>query len=38
MEKSKMHILLTELQSNQKNTNFMFSEKEIIACSLTKRS
>ena len=28
MEKSKMHILLTELQSNQKHTSRMFSDKD----------
>jgi hypothetical protein len=38
MEKSKMHILLTELQSNQKITSRMFSEKEMVTCSLLKRS
>ena len=37
VEKSKMHILLTELQSNQKNTSKMFSEKEMIQWSLMKR-
>lgn len=38
MEKSKMHILLTELQSNQKNTRSMFSEREVITNSLRKRA
>lgn len=37
MEKSKMHILLTELMSNQKNTARMFSEREMITFSLLKR-
>ena len=37
MENSKMHILLTELQSNQKNTSRMFSEKEMTMWSLQKR-
>lgn len=37
MEKSKMHILLTELQSSQKVTSKMFSEKEIKEWSLMKR-
>jgi hypothetical protein len=37
MEKSKMHILLTELMSNQKNTARMFSEKEMVTWSLLKR-
>jgi len=38
VEKSKMHLLLTELQSNQKNTSRMFSEREMVTCSLAKRS
>jgi len=33
-----MHMLLTELQSNQKNTSRMFSEREMVSCSLMKRS
>ena len=37
MEKSKMHILLTELQSNQKNTRSMFSEREVTKNALRKR-
>jgi hypothetical protein len=37
MEKGKMHFLLTELQSNQKNTSKMFSDKEVITNSLIKR-
>lgn len=37
MEKSKMHILLTELQSNQKFSAKMFSEREMITWSLLKR-
>ena len=37
MEKSKMHILLTELQSNQKVTSKMFSDKELKEWSLMKR-
>jgi hypothetical protein len=32
-----MHILLTELMSNQKNTAKMFSEREMITWSLLKR-
>lgn len=32
-----MHILLTELMSNQKNTARMFTEKEMITWSLMKR-
>jgi hypothetical protein len=32
-----MHILLTELMSNQKNTARMFSEREMITFSLLKR-
>lgn len=37
MEKSKMHILLTELMSNQKNTARMFTEREMVIFSLLKR-
>ena len=32
-----MHVLLTELQSNQKNTNKMFTEKEMLYWSIMKR-
>lgn len=38
MEKNKMHILLIELQSNQKNTKSMFSQQEMVTFSLAKRS
>jgi len=34
VEVHKMHVLLTELQSNQKNTKRMFGEKEIVTNSL----
>ena len=37
MDKSKMHILMTELMSNQKNTANMFPEKEQTYWSLMKR-
>ena len=37
MDKSKMHILLTELMSNQKNVSRMFNEKETLYWSLMKR-
>ena len=33
-----MHILLIELQSNQKNTSRMFSPQEMVMFSLAKRS
>ena len=32
-----MHLLLTELQSNQKNTSSMFSEKDKMIFSLARR-
>jgi hypothetical protein len=32
-----MHLLLTELQSNQKNPAKMFTDKEYMICSLQKR-
>mmetsp|Transcript_20917 Transcript_20917/g.19974 ORF Transcript_20917/g.19974 Transcript_20917/m.19974 type:complete len:445 (+) Transcript_20917:1627-2961(+) len=38
LEQSRMHLLLTELQSNQKNTSSMFTEKELLIKSLDKRS
>lgn len=38
LEKSKAHILLTELRSNQKNTSKMFTERETRIWSLQKRS
>lgn len=37
MDKSKIHILLTELMGNQKNTENMFSDKEMLMWSLMKR-
>ena len=37
MDKNKMHILLTELMSNQKKRASMFSEKEMLYWSLMKR-
>jgi len=37
MDKSKMHILLTELMSNQKNMARMFNDKETLYWSLMKR-
>jgi hypothetical protein len=37
MDKHKMHILLTELMSSQKNTARMFTEKEMLYWSLMKR-
>jgi hypothetical protein len=37
MDKSKMHILLTELLSNQKNTQNMFTDKEMLVWQLMKR-
>ena len=37
MDKSKMHILLTELMSNQKNVSRMFNERETLYWSLMKR-
>lgn len=33
-----MHLLLTELQSNQKNTSSMFTDKELLIWSLERRS
>lgn len=38
VEKQKMHILLTELKSNQKNPSKMFTEHERMLMSLQKRS
>lgn len=38
VEKSKTHILLTELKSNQKNPSKMFTEHEQLVMSLQKRS
>ena len=38
MDKSKMHILLTELMSNQRNIGSMFTRKEKNYWSLVKRS
>lgn len=38
MDKSKMHILLTELMSNQRNIGSMFTKKERNYWSLVKRS
>ena len=38
MEKSKTHILLTELKSNQKNPSKMFTDHEVLVQSLQKRS
>ena len=38
VEKSKTHILLTELKSNQKNPSRMFTEHEQLVMSLQKRS
>ena len=38
VEKSKTHILLTELKSNQKNPSKMFTEHETLVMSLQKRS
>ncbi|CDW77618.1 rab-like gtpase activating [Stylonychia lemnae] len=37
LEQSRIHLLLTELQSNQKNTDSMFTEKELLIWSLQKR-
>lgn len=37
MDKNKIHILLTELMSNQKNTALMFTGKEKLYWSLMKR-
>lgn len=37
LDQSKIHILLTELMSNQKNTARMFTEKEKTYWSLMKR-
>mmetsp|Transcript_26157 Transcript_26157/g.39948 ORF Transcript_26157/g.39948 Transcript_26157/m.39948 type:complete len:139 (+) Transcript_26157:1418-1834(+) len=37
MDKGKMHILITELMSNQKSTSNMFPEKEQTYWSLMKR-
>jgi hypothetical protein len=33
-----MHLLLTELISNQKTTSAMFTERELLICSLERRS
>ena len=38
VDKSKTHILLTELKSNQKNPSKMFTEHEQLVMSLQKRS
>ena len=38
VEKSKTHILLTELKSNQKNPSKMFTDHEVLVQSLQKRS
>ena len=38
VEKSRQHILLTELKSNQKNPSKMFTEHEQLVMSLQKRS
>ena len=38
MDKSKMHILLTELMSNQRNLGRMFTRRERTHWSLVKRS
>ena len=38
IEKSKTHILFTELKSNQKNPSKMFTEHEKLVMSLQKRS
>jgi len=37
VEQSRIHLLLTELQSNQKKTSNMFSEKEQLIWSLQRR-
>ena len=37
MEQSRMHLLLTELQSNQRNTQSMFTDKEQLIWSLQRR-
>lgn len=38
VEKQKVHILMTELKSNQKNPSKMFTEHEQLVMSLQKRS
>jgi hypothetical protein len=38
LEQSRIHILLTELQSSQRNTASMFTEQELLVKSLTRRS
>ena len=38
LEQSRMHLLLTELISNQKRTSTMLSEKEQMIWSLERRS
>lgn len=38
LEQSRMHLLLTELISNQKSTNTMFTEREQLIWSLERRS
>ena len=38
VERSKVHILCTELRQNQRNTQKMFTEVETRICSLQKRS
>jgi hypothetical protein len=37
LEQSRMHLLLTELISNQKRTRSMFTDKEMLLWSLEKR-
>lgn len=37
MDQSRSHLLLTELQSSQKNTSSMFTAKEQLICSLARR-
>lgn len=37
LEQSRIHLLLTELQSNQKKTANMFTEKELLIWSLSRR-
>lgn len=38
LEQSRMHLLLTELISNQKQTSSMFTEREQLVWSLERRS
>jgi hypothetical protein len=37
IEQTRIHLLLTELQSNQKTTENMFTEQEQLIWSLSKR-